>query len=328
VNSNLKPQTPNLSKRVLVLVGPTASGKTPVSLLIAKQLNAEILSADSRQLYKLLDIGTAKVSREEREAVKHYFVDELMPDEKFHAAEFGKRGREIIDDIFQRDKVPFVVGGSGLYIQALIDGFFEGPPADDVLREELESRIKEEGSNSLLEELRTFDPDAAEKMLPSHTRRIIRAHEVYRLTGIPISKMQETRIEINFTPVFVGLRWDRAKLYQGINRRVDRMLEAGLVDEVKRLRASGYSPRDNALNTVGYKEVFQYLDGDITYERAVELIKQNSRRYAKRQLTWFRADERIRWFDADGVEDFEDVAGLICRHFMQLSIPKTVDRVA
>ena len=240
-----------------------------------------------------------------------------MPDEKFDAAEFGQRGRTIVDEIFRRNMIPLVVGGSGLYVQALIDGLFEGPPADDALREELELRIREEGTEALLEELRAVDPEAAANMLPSHTRRIIRAHEVYRLTGIPISQLQETRIEINFSPVMAGLRWDRAKLYDRINRRVDWMMEAGFLDEVRRLRTAGYTQRINALNTVGYKEVFRYLDGEITLERAVELMKQNSRRYAKRQLTWFRADERIRWFDLAGERDYTDVAERICSYYRQ-----------
>src|SRR5262249_34101030 len=156
----------------------------------------------------------AKVSIEDRAKVKHYFIDELLPDEEYNAAEFGKRGRIIIDDIFSRKKLPLVVGGSGLYIQALIDGFFEGPAADVEIRSELEARVKEEGGAALLKELSSFDPDAAAKMLPSHTRRIIRAHEVYRLTGIPISKLQQARVEISFTPILVGLRWVRSKLYE------------------------------------------------------------------------------------------------------------------
>jgi len=318
VNSNLKPLTSNLSKRVLVLVGPTASGKTPVSLLVAQQLNAEILSADSRQIYKLMDIGTAKVSDEERKTIKHYFVDELLPHEDFNAADFGKQGREIIDDILQRKKVPLVVGGSGLYIQALIDGFFEGPAADDAIRDDLEARIKAEGSDVLLQELCVVDPDTAVKILPSHTRRIIRALEVYRLTGIPISKLQETKVNISFYPVVVGLQWDRAKLYQRIDKRVDKMIEQGFIEEVQRLKSEGYSLKHKALNTVGYKEVFEYLDGTLTYKRAIELMKQNSRRYAKRQLTWFRADERIRWFDVHGDADFHKVAEQISHYYAKV----------
>lgn len=306
-----------MSRSVLVLVGPTGSGKTPVSLLLAKHLDAEILSADSRQVYKLLDIGTAKPGPEELASVRHYFVDELMPEEKFDAAGFGERGRNIIDDLFRRKKVPIVVGGSGLYVQALVDGFFEGPPADDSIREELEARFAKEGGGGLLEELRRVDPEAAGRMLPSHSRRIIRALEVYRLTGIPISRLQEARIEINFDPVFVGLRWDRAALYDRINRRVDAMIELGLVDEIQRLRDSGYSQLHRSLHTVGYKEIFDFLDGKQSLARAVELIKQNSRRYAKRQLTWFRADERITWFDVEGEGDFPGVAESISRHFLQ-----------
>lgn len=264
-----------------------------------------------------MDIGTAKPTMEERKQIKHYFVDELTPDKEFNAGEFGKRGREIIDDIFRRKKVPLVVGGSGLYVQSLIDGFFEGPSKDDNIRHQLYERLHQDGAQALLEELRTVDPESAAKMLPTNTRRIIRALEVYKLTGIPISQWQNQKIEINFTPIFVGLEWERKTLYERINLRVERMIEDGLIDEVKKLRALGYSEKLNALQTVGYKEVFDYLDGKISYERMVELIKQNSRRYAKRQLTWFRADKRIKWFKVEKDEDLPGLAGRICDYFSQ-----------
>ena len=319
MSANLEPQTSNHQRLVLVLVGPTASGKTPISLLLAQQLGAEIISADSRQIYKLMDIGTAKVSPEVRQRIKHYFVDALFPDEEIDAAEFARQGRAVIDEIFQAMKRPLVVGGSGLYIQALIDGFFEGPAADDMIRKELEARAKTEGSAVLLEELRAFDPTAAVRMHSSHTRRIIRAHEVFRLTGVPISELQKTRVEINFTPVIAGLRWDRTKLYQRINKRVDRMLEQGFIDEVKRLSEHGYSHECNSLNTVGYKEALEYLNGNMTYEHAVELMKQNTRRFAKRQLTWFRADQRIRWFDVHDEDEFPHIAQRICSYYSHFS---------
>jgi tRNA dimethylallyltransferase len=300
--SNPQSSISSHSRRVLVVVGPTASGKTLLSQLLAQELNAEIISADSRQIYKYMDIGTAKPSLEERKKVKHYFIDELTPDEEFNAGEFGKRGREILDDIFRRRKVPLVVGGSGLYIQSLIDGFFEGPSRDNRVRHELYERLHREGVEVLLEELRTVDPESASNMLPSNTRRIIRALEVYKLTGIPISQWKKQKIEINFVPLVVGLQWERAVLYERINRRVDWMIQQGLVDEVKNLRERGYDSNLNALQTVGYKEVFEYLDGKISFEQMIEHIKQNSRRYAKRQLTWFRADKRIHWFKLEKEE--------------------------
>ena len=315
MDTNSKTQVSDPSRRLLVLVGPTASGKTPISLLIASRLNVEIISADSRQVYKYLDIGTAKPSPDDRKRVPHHFIDVVLPDKDFNAGEFGKQGREVIEEIFRRKKTPLVVGGSGLYVQALIDGFFEGPSADQSVRKLLYERLKNEGAESLLSELNIVDPPAASKMLPSNVRRIIRALEVYQLTGTPISKLQQERISFHFTPCVVGLLWDRNILYERIDTRTEWMLQQGLIEEVKRLQESGYSPKLNALQTVGYKEVFDYLHGNINYERMVELIKQNSRRYAKRQLTWFRRDRRIRWFEVHSEHEFPSVAEHIVKHF-------------
>jgi tRNA dimethylallyltransferase len=302
---------PPAGRPVLVLVGPTASGKTPVAIEISRLIDVEIISADSRQMYKHMDIGTAKPSREERARVPHHFVDDHLPDASLNASEFGRRGREIIDDILSRGKLPLVVGGSGLYVQGLIDGFFEGPEPDEELRAHLYGRLAAEGGEALLEELRAVDPVSAQTMLPSNSKRIVRALEIHRLTGQPISELQKTRIAVSFTPAFVGLRWERAALYERINRRVDRMLEGGLVEEARQLLALGYDPGLNALQTVGYREVFEQLRGACSHERMVFLIKRNSRRYAKRQMTWFRHDERIAWFDVRGEEDFPAVAAAI-----------------
>ena len=307
-------------RHVLVLAGPTASGKTPVSLLLASRLNGQIISADSRQIYKFMDIGTAKPSIDDRKKIKHYFVDELMPDEDFNAGEFGKKGRLVIDKIFHARKTPLIVGGSGLYIQALIDGFFEGPPADPSLRKHLHDRLKIEGPDILLQELKGIDPAAASRMLPSNVRRIIRALEIYELTGVPISRLQQERTPFHFIPCIAGLEWDRRVLYERINLRTDWMMKQGLKQEVERLQELGYRRDLNALQTVGYKEMFDYLHHDIGYDRMVELIKQNSRRYAKRQLTWFRRDQRIRWFKVDDEGDFPDVAEKIVQYFLEKNI--------
>lgn len=284
-------------KRVLVISGPTAAGKTSVAILTARELGGEIVSADARQIYKYMDIGTAKPSRSEQKSVRHHFVDLLTPDQSFNAGEFQKLGREAIGEIFQRGKVPVVAGGSGLYLRALIDGFFEGPPADSAVRGLLTKRLEQEGPEVLLEELRGVDPEAAEKMLPSNTRRIIRALEVHALTGVRISELQRTRMPEKLDAVMVGLNWERKLLYKRIEARVDNMIREGLVDEVRALLKEGYSPDLNALQTVGYAEVIAHLNGEISYARMIELIKQNSRRYAKRQMTWFRKEERIEWFD-------------------------------
>ena len=285
--------------------------------MLAEDIHAEIISADSRQLFKYMDIGTAKPSPEDRRRIKHYFVDELLPDRKFNAGEFGKLGREIVEDIFSRGKIPLVVGGSGLYVQSLVDGFFEGPPEDVAIRKSLYERLRTEGPEPLLAELGKVDPVSACRMLPSNTRRIVRALEVFLLTGIPISQMQESRVEIDFVPCFTGLQWDRKLLYERINCRVDWMIKQGLEEEVQELQKLGYTGELNSLQTVGYKEVFEYLNGKTTHERMVELIKQNTRRFAKRQLTWFRRDKRIRWFDVRSEEDLPAVASRICRHFLE-----------
>lgn len=308
--------SPDRSRCILVMVGPTASGKTVASLHIAHRLDAEIISADSRQIYRYMEIGTAKPAKDERKTIKHYFVDELKPDQDFNAGDYGTRGREIIDGIFRRHKVPFVVGGSGLYVQALVDGFFEGPSADPGFREHLEGRLKTEGAGKLLDELRRIDPVAASRMLPSTTRRIVRALEVHKLSGMPISELHKSRHTINFRSIFVGLQWDRKVLYDRINQRVDRMIEQGLMEEVKKLSSRGYSRDLNALQTTGYQEAFEFLEGKISHDRMVELIKRNTRRYAKRQLTWFRRDKRIRWFDVKGQGELATVASNICDYFL------------
>ncbi len=306
-------------KNVLVLVGPTCSGKSTVGFLIAKEIKGEIISADSRQIYKYLDIGTAKPPVQERKKIKHHFIDELLPEHDFNAGEFSNQARERIDTIFNAGKQPIVVGGSGLYIQAFIDGFFEGPSADKDVREKIYEELHKKGKEGLLEELRKVDPLSASRMLPSNLHRIIRALEVYKVTGTPISELQKINISPNFHSVLVGLQWDRSKLYERINERVDWMLNSGLLNEVKSLVEKGYSTKITSLRTVGYQEVFQFFEGKISYVDMVELIKRNSRRYAKRQLTWFRRDGRIKWFELGGELDFNRVSKEIISYFGMIS---------
>ncbi len=305
-----------MERKALAIVGPTASGKTKLSLIVAEKINGEIISADSRQIYKYMDIGTAKPTHEERRKIKHYFIDELEPNQEFNAGIFGEKGREIIEDIFSRGKVPIIVGGSGLYVKSLIDGFFEGPGADWELREILYNKANELGKEALYEELKRIDPASAEKIHPNNLKRIIRALEVYYITGKPISQIQqEIKPEINFKTVQIGLNWDRKKLYKRIEERVDKMIKDGLIEEVKKLRELGFDKNLNSLQTVGYKEVFDYLDGLISYDRMIYLIKRNSRRYAKRQLTWFRQDKRIIWLDVDENTDFNKLADKVIEIF-------------
>ena len=294
---------------VLAIVGPTASGKTPLSLLLAGRLNGEIVSADSRQIYKYLDIGTAKPTQADRKRVKHHFVDVLEPDEEYSAGQFGKVARGVVRDILSRKKLPMLVGGSGLYVKSVIDGLFEGPGKDPDVRARLEEQLAREGVESLFAVLKKVDPSGAGKMGEVKSRRLIRALEVYYITGKPISEFHaEQETKPDFKTIQVGLGWGREELYDRINQRVDRMISEGLVDEVRELAAKGYDRRVNALNTVGYKELFDFLEGSRNLEETISLIKRNTRRFAKRQLTWFRADKRIRWISMSPTKSLTDAA--------------------
>ncbi len=287
--------------KVLVILGPTCVGKTQVSLKLADILKGEIVSFDSRQVYKFMDIGTAKPTKEERERVCHHLIDVVSPDEKFTAADYGKRARQIIRDLIKADKQPLLVGGSGLYLKALIEGFFQGPKADERIRENLKREAQEFGEPHLFNRLKEVDPQAAERIHPHDLVRIIRALEVYELTGKPISTWQREgryeRLTVSF--VKIGLSLDRKKLYQRIEQRVEQMISHGLLDEVRMLKGKGFTPQLKALKTVGYQELFDHLEGKFDFQTAKEKTKLNTRHYAKRQLTWFRKDKEIIWMDAE-----------------------------
>lgn len=303
--------------KILVIVGPTGSGKTPLSVILAERMHGEIVSADSRQIYKHLDIGTAKPTAEELHRVPHHFINLLEPNEEYNAGMFGKDARIAIQEIVSRKKLPLLVGGSGLYIKAVVDGLFEGPGKDPEIRTRLEERLTSEGAEVLFEELKRIDPVSASKAPPTKPRRIIRALEVYYITGQPISQLHaEQRSEPEFETVQFALEWDRKTLYARINHRVDTMIEMGLVDEVKGLRGKGYGVTMNALNTVGYKEVFNYFDGVYDYDEMLRLIKQNTRRFAKRQLTWFRTDKKIQWITMNERKSLDEAAGEIQKKFL------------
>ena len=297
---------------LLAIVGPTASGKTPLSLILADRLAGEIVSADSRQVYRYLDIGTAKPTQEEQNRIPHHFVDILDPAEEYNAGRFGVEARHKIAELFRSGKKPILVGGSGLYVRAVIDGFFEGPGKDPHIRAHLELRLLNEGPEALLAELRRVDPLAADRMELKKPRRIIRALEVYAITGRPLSTYhQEQSSPPPFDVIQFAMAGKRESLYRQIELRVDKMLSGGLIEEVRSLQNRGYDRSLNSLNTVGYKEVFDFLESKTTYERMVELIKRNTRRFAKRQLTWFRADKRIQWIDVDESSSLVEVAAII-----------------
>ena len=308
------------SRRVPVIVGPTASGKTEVALRLAEILEGEILSADSRQIYRYLDVGTAKPTPSQREKVRHHFIDELTPDAEFNAGKFGEMGRRAVDQIFERGRLPIVVGGSGLYVRSLIDGLFEGPGADPEYRDALEERIRRKGLPDLLEELRRLDPVTASRIDPTKPRRVIRALEVIHATGRSLSSHQAAaKIELNFVPVLFGLLWERKELYRRIDNRCDRMLAGGLLGEAAALKRLGYDLKLNALNTVGYKEAFAVLKGELAPAEMAGEFRKNSRRYAKRQMTWFRRDSRIRWIPMNDGKAEGEVAKGIAREFCAAS---------
>jgi tRNA dimethylallyltransferase len=283
-------------EEVIVIVGPTCSGKTYLSLRLASMRNSEIISADSRQIFRLLNIGTAKPTIDQLKSVKHHFIDELNPDDEFNASMFAEEAEIICKKLFSQKKIPIVVGGSGLYIKALVDGISESADSNNKIREELLELRKKFGNDHLHEELKKVDNISASKMLPQNWKRVIRALEVFRLTGKPIWQHHKNQVSSNdFNYRQIGLLWDRKSLYQNIEHRVDEMIDSGLLEEVSSILNCGYSKDLNSLNTVGYKEIIQYLDGEFSIDRAIELIKRNTRRYAKRQMTWFNADRRIEW---------------------------------
>lgn len=301
-------------EEVIVIVGPTCSGKTYLSLRLAEILKSEIISADSRQIYKFLNIGTAKPSSDQVKKIKHHFIDDLKPDDDFNASKFAERTKIILEELIRQNKIPVVVGGSGLYIKALIDGISESADTDIELRREFLELRRKFGNNYLYEELKKVDDVSAAKMLPQNWKRVIRALEVLKLSGKPIWQHHDNQtISKKFNYRQIGLLWDRKILYQNIEERVDQMIGSGLVDEVESILKSGYSKDLNSLNTVGYKEIIQYLDDEISLDRAVELIKRNTRRYAKRQMTWFNADKRINWSNINSVNDLDLLAEKIAK---------------
>ncbi len=301
-----------MAGKVIVIEGPTCSGKTALSLILADYLSTEIISADSRQVYRYLDIGTAKPERKYLNLIKHHFIDELNPDEEFNISIFETRSIEIINNLFAEGKTPVAAGGSGLYVKALTEGIFQDIDTDPDYRLSLKKILEAEGKDRLYEILKQTDPLAAGIIHPSSWKRVIRALEVFRLSGKSIVIHQEKyKRESDIEFIEFGLRWNRQTLYNNIEKRVDEMLERGLVKEMESILAMGYNPELNSLNTVGYKEIYSYLSGSINMDEAVRLIKRNTRRYAKRQMTWFNASEKIRWIDIDTPESIEKAANSI-----------------
>ena len=305
-----------MNKKVIVITGPTCAGKTDVAINLALKLNTEIISADSRQVYKYLTIGTAKPNSSQLSKVKHYFVDELLINEDFNADIFSKKATMIISEIFEKGKIPIVVGGSGLYIQALIDGLDVTVDSSPDLRKSLMEKRSQFGNQYIHNELTKVDPISAEKLLPQNWKRVIRALEVFYTTNKPIWQFNSNKKNNDFLFFQYGLYLDRDILYQRINSRVDKMIEEGLIEEVKKILEAGYENNLNSLNTLGYKEIIDFIEGKISLEKTIYLIKRNTRRFAKKQITWFKKDKRILWLNANK-KSTEELADLILKDFYE-----------
>lgn len=288
-------------KPLLVIVGPTAVGKTALSLWLARAIDLEIISADSRQIYRGLDIGTAKATPEEQALVPHHLIDVVDPDQVMSAADFQERAYTAIEAIHERGRLPALVGGTGQWVQAVVEGWsIPRVPPDSDLRAELEALAQTAGGQALYDRLVAVDPAAAAKIHPNNVRRVIRALEVYEKTGVPISEHQAKRGQ-RFHTLQIGLTMPRELLYERIDRRIDHMMAVGLLDEVRRLVAAGYGLELPAMSGLGYRQMGQFIAGEVSLEEAVALIKKETHRFVRQQFNWFRLDDdRIHWFDLDG----------------------------
>lgn len=288
---------------IIILTGPTAVGKTDLSIELAKELNAEIISADSMQLYKYMDIGSAKVTREEMDGVKHYMIDEVDPDYPFSVSEFKKRTEKYIEEIDSKGKRVILTGGTGLYLNSIIyDMDFGKSKGNEVLREALQKELDENGVDYMHEKLRSLNSDAADRIHKNNAKRVIRAIEV-EMSGEKMNDFSKDLVENEkYKPIIAVLNRDRESLYNRINLRFDLMIEKGLIEEVEKLLSMGYTKDLVSMQGIGYKEIIKYMDGEYTLDEALEIIKRNSRRYAKRQITWFKRYKDAHWFDVEKVD--------------------------
>ncbi len=298
-----------MKKPLVIITGPTAVGKTELSIELAKKINGEIISADSVQVYKHMDIGSAKISKAEMQDIPHYLIDILEPDESFNIALFQELCCKAMDEIYSRRKIPIIVGGTGFYIQSVVyDISFDDTTGDDI-RKKYERLHEEKGADYIHGLLKDVDPKSADSIHPNNYKRVIRALEYYEQTGKKISEHNETQRE-NVSPynfAYFVLNCDRKLLYDRIERRVDLMLEVGLIDEVKHLKEKYSVNRQMvSMQALGYKEILDYLEGEISLERAIYLIKRDTRHFAKRQLTWFRREKEVTWVDKDILSNAED----------------------
>jgi tRNA dimethylallyltransferase len=301
---------------LVVIQGPTASGKSELAIRLAEKVGGEIINADSMQVYSRMDIGTAKPPLSQLERVPHHLIGIVSPEQDFSAADFRREAIRSIAGIVERGKRCIVVGGTGLYIRALLQGLVDSPRGNTDMREALRQRALRDGNASLLEELGRVDPDTATHLHPNDLVRIVRALEVYYQTGIPISRYRAGHgfKDKPFSVLKLGIALQREELYQRIDRRVDAMISDGLVEEVKGLLASGLTPDMKPMRSIGYKEICSMLNGELILEDALLLIKQNTRRYAKRQMTWFKKDHEINWVE------YPDSFATICNHVIEFFV--------
>lgn len=297
-----------MSNKIIVIVGPTAVGKTYVSVELAKNLNTEIISADSMQIYQGMDVGTAKVTEEEKKGITHHMIDIVRPDDDYSVSDFKSDSEEIIDALLSENKVPVIVGGSGLYVNSLIyDLDFGKAKSDEKIRKHYTDYYNVHGEDGLYEILLKVDPEAAEKIHKNNVKRVIRALEVHDITGKKFSDLNTDirKASNKYDCILIGLSMERKTLYERINKRVDEMLSEGLVGEVKGLIDKGYDKNLVSMRGIGYKEIVDYLEGNTTYEEAVNILKRNTRRFAKRQFTWFLKDDNIKWFSMDKLDEID-----------------------
>jgi len=306
---NTLPDMNRNQKPLAVILGPTAVGKSRLAIELAQGWETEIIGADALQIYKEMDIGTAKPSLRERAMVPHHMIDIVYPDEQYNAGRYEREAREAIDRVHRAGKVPLLVGGCGLYLKAVLHGLFEGPETDQELRNQLQKEAKAQGENYLHEKLKKIDPETAQRLHPKDRSRLIRAIEVYIQTGVPISVLQKKHAfqQVRYRTGIIGLTMNRTDLYSRIEKRIDRMIEEGLTAEVERLLAAGYAEDSTALQGLGYKQIVAALKGRCSFEEAVNLLKKDTRHYAKRQFTWFRQVADIHWIDVGDCSSSEKV---------------------
>lgn len=294
---------------IVVLCGPTAVGKTSVAIAAALACGGEIINADSVQIYRYLNVGTAKPSMAERQRVPHHLIDIRKPDEPFDAAMFAQAARAVIIGLAEKQQPAFVVGGTGLYIKALVHGLFEARPTDPRIRNRLKTELAATGRRAMYDKLACIDPETARKLHPNDAQRILRALEVFQATGKPISAWQNGhRFDRQvYAALKIGLAMDRQQLYRRIDARVDAMIQAGLLDEVEALLAKGYGRNLKSMQSIGYRHMLDYIEGRLTFDEAVRILKRDTRRYAKRQFTWFNKDPDVTWMHPD------NLAGIVNR---------------